>query len=374
MNRRDVIKGLIIFFVFFVAVYSVMFLWRQSQANFDAFRQFNWWLMPLVLFSVLINFVLRELKWDFFRRRANIEWQKPIPRSASWLIFFSGYSMCISPGRFGELIKPALYKEYYNSPLKKTVPLVFCERLTDLLGMVLMCLLTIGFYFRSMKGGETTWSDQQLLFFFVLSSAFLAGLIGMARWRTFVMAVLDKAAHVPKLSKVSDKLRGLYQSTYPLLTFYNLSTMSVFAAVSWCFECLAMYMVCYGLGITDLQGGPVTMLHCIFIFCISSILGALAFIFPGGMGPVEVMMKVLLINLGVPGPSALAAMFLTRFSTLFFGAVLGFFFLWVTARYHRDADLWGHLSEAVEADEPDEAGGSDGASRAQGSSTPTSTS
>jgi uncharacterized protein (TIRG00374 family) len=306
---------------------------------------------------VLINFLLRELKWDFFRRRADITWEKPIPRLGSWLIFFSGYSMCISPGRFGELIKPALYKEYYNSPLKKAVPLVFCERLTDLLGMVIMCLLTIGFYFRSVSGlNESGWTDEKLIGFFVLAIALLAGLIGVARWRSFVLTIFDKFGSVGKLSKPTDKLAGLYHATYPLLTFKNLSLMSLLAVFSWFFECLAMYVICYGLGIADIQeGGVVTLFHCMFIFCISSIMGAVAFIFPGGMGPVEYLMKALIVKLGVASSAAVACMFLTRVSTLFFGAFIGFISLYFTARYHQDSNLWEHMSEAI--GEADEAGG-----------------
>jgi len=356
MNKNSVKKGLFYFFILAVLVNGYFIFATETKKNMETLGNFEWLMIPLVLLLVLVNFLLRELKWDFFRVRADIVWDKPIPRLGSWLIFFSGYSMCISPGRIGELIKPGLYKEYYNSPLKKAVPLVFCERITDLLGMVLMCLLTMGFYFRDVRGFEEgIWSNQKLIILFILSTAFLGSMIAIARWRRLVEGILARVSGVPKMAKISDKLLGLYRATYPLLTFFNLTTMSVFAAFSWFFECLAMYAVCHGLGITDLQGGPVGLFHCMFIFCMSSILGAVAFVFPGGMGPVEILMKAMLVALGVAAAPAVACMFLTRMSTLIFGAAIGFVVLGITARYHRDSDLWGHLTEAVESDDKGEA-------------------
>src|SRR5690606_24162347 len=100
MNQRKIIKGLAYFFILFVLVYTLMLAGRETQENIEALKSFKWLILPLVLVAVLVNFLLRELKWDFFRRRADIEWKKPIPRLGSFLIFFSGYSMCISPGRF----------------------------------------------------------------------------------------------------------------------------------------------------------------------------------------------------------------------------------------------------------------------------------
>jgi uncharacterized protein (TIRG00374 family) len=346
MDKRKIVRGLIWFFVFTVFVYTVFLLSTDARKNIEVFKKFEWGLLPGVLGLVLVNFLLREVKWDFFRRRAGVE----APRVSSWLIFFSGYSMCISPGRVGELIKPVLYKEYHGASLKKTIPLVFCERLTDLLGMIVVCLATVSLYMRDYKAGLSEakdWSLDKVLLFFGLSMALLAAGIGMARWRGFVLAVFDRLA-ATKLAKPAEKLRHLYEETYSLLTFFNIGLMTLLAAFSWFFECLAMFVVCHGVGIATTAGGPVALHHCAFIFCIASILGGLAFFFPGGMGPVEFLMTFLLVSLGAPLADSNATMFLTRFCTLIFGAALGFFFLGATARYHHDKNVLGHVAEAID--------------------------
>src|SRR5688500_14949571 len=100
--KNHIVSRIVWFCVLAVLCYTVFFIWTDAQRNLEVLKQFSWSSLPLILGLVLINFLLRELKWDFFRRAAGID----VPRFGSFLVFFSGYSMAISPGRVGELIKP----------------------------------------------------------------------------------------------------------------------------------------------------------------------------------------------------------------------------------------------------------------------------
>ena len=335
-------------FFLFLLVFGVVMVTGDFQRNYDEIIGFRWGILPLALFVVFVNFVLRELKWDFFRRRAGIQ----APRKASFLIYFSGYSMCVSPGRLGELIKPIMYHEYLKIRLSKTIPLVFCERLTDMLGMLLLCAVTF-FPFRAhvvhqaeAGGAPPTVSPFQLLGLLGLSVALLAVLIALARWRRFVYWILNKAAGVARLASLVTKVRSLYDATYPLLTASNLILMTLFAAFSWFFECLATYILSrYGLGITS-----VTLPDVVFIFCLASIAGGLLIFMPGGAVGFEAIM---ITGYAMLGASGRVITILCRFSTLFFGVLVGVVSIVFATRYFHKAIEWEeleHIAEEVEAE------------------------
>jgi len=84
-----------------------------------------------------ISFVL--LNGSIILQTINIR----IPPAISLGIFFSGFSMTVTPAKSGELIKPYLLRSY-GYPLSQTIPLVLVERLSDLLGMIV--LIIIGAY------------------------------------------------------------------------------------------------------------------------------------------------------------------------------------------------------------------------------------
>src|SRR5579884_4517920 len=64
-----------------------------------ALAHFRWEFLPLILGLTLFNYVGRFGKWQYYLRRLHIRlsWQK------SLMIFISGLSMAITPGKVGEL-------------------------------------------------------------------------------------------------------------------------------------------------------------------------------------------------------------------------------------------------------------------------------
>lgn len=342
-------NAFVVFFLFLL-VWGLIFLIGDAKKNFKELSEFVWWWFPVSLVFVFVNFSLREVKWNFFRKRAGVD----VPRLPSALIYFSGYSMCISPGRIGELIKPLMYKEYYDQPLKRTIPLVFCERLTDLLGMLVLCGATLFAFIDGIKQAGVDESQASVPLgietvapFLILSVVLLAVLIALVRSRRFVGLMLNLIPKHEKLDKIKEKLEGLYNSTYPLLTGYNLTAMTLFATFSWFFECYATYVLSrYGLGVES-----ITLVQVIFIFCFASIVGGLFFL-PGGLGGFEAVMIASYILLGAADP-AVAITFLCRAGTLFFGVAVGVTAILITTRYFHKAVAWDefeHMAEDAEAE------------------------
>lgn len=311
----------------------------DTQAQIEVFKKFPWKTLPLILVLVIANFLLREIKWDFFRRSAQIK----VPRSGSFLIFFSGYSMAISPGRVGELIKPFMYKEYFGQKMRKTIPLVFCERISDLLGMIVLAIITVPFFMSA--GNDPVNNSLTLLIYGFLIFAVVTMMAGilMVRNKKIVYFFLANLRKVRKLRGISRKIFHLYQSTYPLLTPKNLIIATSLASISWFFECIAMDLILKGVGAENLTLPQVT-----FIFCMSTIFGGFLFFLPGGLGGFEGASQKMLTMLGVAKHVATPAILITRFSTLFFAVALGFIFILITSlKYHKSIN-WNEFEKASE--------------------------
>jgi uncharacterized protein (TIRG00374 family) len=333
-----VIKRFVSILILVILLYTGFVVWSDVSKNVQTLRAFPWIHIPVILVAVLINFFLRELKWDFFRRAAGIN----VPRFGSFLVFFSGFSMAISPARIGELIKPFMYKEYFGQKMRRSVPLVFCERLSDLFGMIVLGAITLVPFMRAVTPeGEMDVSTKVVYLFFAFSIIAMILLMAILRNKRLVYGGLKLFARGQRGRKILPKLRHLYRSTYPLLTARNLIVTTFIATVSWFFECIALWLILHGVGATTVTIGQAG-----FIFCMATIFGGFLFFLPGGLGGFEASMMALLTLLGIENFQAVPAVFITRACTLFFSVGLGFLFILVTSMRYRKALAWEEFEAA----------------------------
>lgn len=342
--KNPVIKRIIWILVFAVIFYTAFVIWSDARKNVETLRRFPWQQLPLILGAVLVNFLVRELKWEYYRRAAGIE----VPRWGSFLVFFSGFSMCISPGRIGELIKPFMLKEYFDQKMRRTIPLVFCERVSDLLGMILLALASMGSFMAGVTRGRIDghWFSSAFIYgFLIFSAVFMLALVWAIHQKQWFYGLLAALSRWNRFKTTAHRLRKLYFATYPLLTPRNLLITTAMAAFSWSFECVALYLILQGVGATSVTLGQAT-----FIFCMATIFGGFLFFLPGGIGGFETTLALMLILLGVERYKAVPAIFLIRFCTLFFSVALGFLFILITtAKYHKGIQWQAFESGSDEA-------------------------
>ncbi|MGI8907079.1 MAG: lysylphosphatidylglycerol synthase transmembrane domain-containing protein [Candidatus Sumerlaeaceae bacterium] len=339
--HSHIIKRIVWFCVLVVLLYAFWVIATNYRNNVATLRDFPWRRIPLILAAVTMNFLIRELKWTYFCRVAGIQ----APRLGHFLIYFSGLSMTISPGRVGELIKPFMYKEYFGNKMRRTVPLVFCERVSDLLGMIIVAALTIAMYMHgAARAGHSHGTMTRLIYgFLVLSFIFTIILLYVARHRRLVYRLIRWMTRHEKLRRTGKKIQTLYFSTYPLLTVKNLAFTTLLAAISWSFECVALMMILHGTNAT-----AVTLGESAFVFCMATIFGGFLFFAPGGLGGFEGSAKVMLTLLGLTDAQIVPAVLITRFCTLFYSVVIGFVFILLTSlKYHKRMQ-WEEFEHARE--------------------------
>ena len=110
-----------------VIVMTAIALYSDLPQMVTALANFRWEFLPLILGLTLFNYFWRYVKWQYYLRslEIHIHWLK------SLLIFLSGLSMAITPGKIGELLKSYLLKSSTGAPVSRTSPIIIAERLTD---------------------------------------------------------------------------------------------------------------------------------------------------------------------------------------------------------------------------------------------------
>src|SRR5258708_12292344 len=127
-----------------------------------ALARFRWAYLPAILALPLFNYICRFFKWQYYLKRLKID----VPWVKSFLIFISGLSMAITPGKVGELLKSYLLKRSTGAPISHTSPVIMAERLSD--GIAMLLLATTGLFLYRF-GSEllllfSVFSPSQILF------------------------------------------------------------------------------------------------------------------------------------------------------------------------------------------------------------------
>jgi len=283
-SRKNALRGIVLV----AALAAVVALGLGLYADFgrlgEELASFRWELFPLALALTALNYLLRFWRWQRYLARLEIE----VPTGRSFAIFVAGLSGTITPAKLGEVLKCALLKRSFGVPVRRSVPIVLAERVTDASGVVVL--------------------------------AVAAG-AGANRWPLLVLALAGVVAIVfvvrsPLLERFS-RLGEAPEAARALLETRLLLGMTALSAVSWFFECLAAYVCVRGLRL------DLSLVDTVVVFSLGSLAGALSFL-PGGLGVAEGSMTGLIQVLGdVPKAAAVAATVLIRLATLWFAVALG---------------------------------------------------
>jgi glycosyltransferase 2 family protein len=268
-------------------------------ATLEALRRFRWTLIPLILAAVVTNWALRFLKWHLYLRRLGI----PLRAGPSGLVFLGGFTMAISPGKFGEVLKAVLVRNLVGTEVSRTASVVMAERLTDVAGLVLLS----GLGATALPHGPLVLGALSVLV--VLTVLFLRS-PALARCARRFMP--DHRL----VLKVAEPLRGFLGAGHALVAPGILVLTVGLSVVSWFFECLAFYLILQGLGVTV----PLRVATVVYAF--ASLAGAVSML-PGGLGVAEGSLTGLLATLGAPLPLAAAATLLVRAVSLWLAVGLG---------------------------------------------------
>jgi uncharacterized protein (TIRG00374 family) len=288
-----------------LAVVVVLGLLSDIREVRQSFAAFHWGFLPAILGFTVLNYVLRWAKWDYYLRRMDMG--RGVSYANSALLFISGMVMAVTPGKVGEVLKSYLLKRVNATPISASAPIVLAERVTDGLAM----LLLMGF-------GLTLYPPARPAFA-ALVALTLVGLL-VLQSQSLIDILLGLVRKLPFGGRVAPPLEMAYHSSKQLLSWRILLPSTLISIVSWFGECVAMYYVLRGVGVSP---SYLLLVQATFVFAASTLFGLVSFL-PGGLGVSEGSSTLLLERL-IPldaGPATTATIII-RFCTLWFGVTLG---------------------------------------------------
>lgn len=301
--RRRFVLGV----AFGLIVTAGLVVFNDGQQILQTLNDFEWTLVPLILLLSLSNYLLRYVKWHLY-----LHWVKaaPIGRLTSLIIFLSGLSMAITPGKVGEFLKPYLVRRTNGTPLSLTAPIVVSERITDGAGMLILAAVGL----------------TQVAHGWILLGALAIGFFVftmLLQRRDLVQWMLHRLEHISLIGRRVETLETLYESTWRMFRPGRLLLAVAISTVSWGGECLAFFLVLVGLGY------PADA-HLLFVatssLAIATLIGAISLL-PGGIGAAELSVTALLIlflgSTRIDHETAATATLLIRFATFWFGILVG---------------------------------------------------
>lgn len=294
-----------------VAIYVGFSIWAGARSVGQALADFRWPIALAALALASLNYLVRFVRWHYYLKVLGLS----VPAGHSFLVFLGGFSLTVTPGKLGEVVKSLLLRESHAIAASRTAPIVIAERFTDLMGLLLLACVGI--------------------FTFKIDPRFLligAGLIGFGLAVVSVEPIagffLRLCRRAPLVRRIAPKLEEAYRTTTELLRPQPLGLGVLLSVVSWFFECAAFWAVVHGF-----DGTSVNLQAATFIYASMTVAGALSFL-PGGLGVTEAGMLAMLGELGTGcGRSvAAAATFVTRLCTLWFAVLVGMLALLLFAR------------------------------------------
>lgn len=286
-----------------IAIAAVIGIAFSVYANIDELKKtietFAYGILPLVLALSLVNYLVRFVRWQYYLKALGID----VPRGESFGVFMSSLAMSVTPGKMGEVVKSYFLKTLNSVPYSKSAPIIFAERVTDFLALLIIALV----------GAYSIGGDKSFIIIFTL--VFIIG-IGIITNRTLSMRIIGFTKRFRLISKWIDPIETAYESSHTLLTGRVLTTSLLLGLVAWFSECVGFLFVLDG---TDVH---LKLLSASFIYSFSTVVGAVSFL-PGGLGVTDTSLAGLLILARIPKDAAVAATFIIRGATLWFAVIIG---------------------------------------------------
>lgn len=297
-------QRIIVSLIFALVVFLALTFYADAPRLFAALTQFDWRFLLLALATTLINYFLRFARWHYYLKVIGIN---NVPRRDSLLIFLSGFSLTMTPGKLGEVLKSFLLKERYGTAVSYSASIVMAERLTDVLGMLILAALGLVFY---------PIGIGALAIVLIVTATFVI----VAQQRTLVEHLINLLARMPIINRLANLARNLYESAYLMLQWKPLVIAIALATAAWFGECVSFFFILLGIGQVP---RAMLLLQGTFIYAAASLFGAVSML-PGGLGATEGSMTLLLQEIvGVAREAAVAATLIVRLCTLWFAVLLG---------------------------------------------------
>lgn len=313
-RSSDNLKKTIWSIILAIAVYTAIVFLSDAKEVGNALSGISLYWIPLFLSLSLLNYLLRFAKWQYLLGRIDIH----IPWKESLAVFVAGFSMTVSPGKLGELLKCYILKDSRNIPVSKTSPVVVAERITDLISMIFIAIV-----------GLVLVQHAGAVLAVIAGIVFVLAIMVFLLWESAFGFLTDLLCRIRKVEKHRGNFENFHRNCSSLLDMKSLLISVPIGILSWGVEALVLCLVSMSLGIEPgLTVGLALLAH-----SAGTIAGAVSMI-PGGLGLTEITIGAILISV-MPESDAAVTTLIMRFATLWFAVLLGIVMLWIIRKKNR---------------------------------------
>ena len=296
-------KKILISIAFGAVIYLAFSIYADFDKLLNSFKVFNWTWLPFILLLSFLNYIFRFFKWHYYLNilEIKLKWKE------SFLIFLSAFTMSVTPGKMGEVLKSYLLKEENNTPVSKSAPIVLAERLTDFVSIILLCII-----------GSFVFDYGQVIIL-IIGFVFIITIL-LLSIKSLSLKIISLLGKIDFLRKHIEKIETAYESIYQMIRLKPLIISTFISLISWFFECLGFYFVIHIF--SSASGLNISLLSATFIYAFSTLIGAIAML-PGGVGATEASLTGLLVLSKIPKDISVASTIIIRLATLWFAVFVG---------------------------------------------------
>lgn len=267
---------------------------------------FPWIIMVPVLGLRVVNWGLRFIKWHFYLDAVGV---KNLRVGENLVIFLAGFPLTLSPGKMAQVLRSVFLKTRFGAPIAVTLPVVFAERISDGVAVLLMLMASI------IGLAATEYWPVAIISFLI----FAAG-IALLQNRRASLWLLDKAVRLPLVRRFAAPLRDFYESSNVLVRWRSIVVALGLALGGNFLDAVGVYLILLGLG---LPPGMTLFLQAVLIISLSVTVGAISAL-PGGLGAADLSIGVTMQTIaGLALAEAGFATLLVGFAQLWFGVLVG---------------------------------------------------
>lgn len=326
--RNQILIGLgLAFFIYVIMLLVVDNSGQFDQGVFDHLQAFPWPLLILMAGTQVIAGAFRFFTWQYYL--GVIGARSKISLADSLVIFITGFTFVVSPGKAAELLKAVLLKIRTGVPIARSAPIVLAERIVDGLAVILITSAVLLIAPAELQLGSYQGISQTIIF----SSAVLifGGLIAVqiAPLAYFALGII---ARLPVINRLHQPLLDFYESSRQIFSLRHVLPTLFFGLGVYLSTSTGMVLVLYGFG---LEITPTLILQSMFMVGVVSAIGALSFV-PNGAGISEISNTAMILAIITPlhpeitpvvaGTASLIQGFFHKWFRVLVGLVVGILF------------------------------------------------
>ena len=124
-------QKILIIIISSIIIYATFLILSDFSKLADEILDFKIEFLPIILPLVSVGWLALYFRWTLLLKNSGYV----LPHKKNFQIFLSGFSLSITPGKVGELIKCQLLKENFDTPRKITAPIILKLKLSICSGM-----------------------------------------------------------------------------------------------------------------------------------------------------------------------------------------------------------------------------------------------